>query len=465
MTNTYWMCAGLVALLAGCESSPCPIGTTRTAMGACAASTADAGADGAADLACASGYDHDGDPSTECREWTTCQTGKYVSRQGTPLADRVCAACAPGTFSDSENVSECNAWRECPFGALEVAAGSATRNRACLEVSVFRSAPFAGVPRGDLALLPDSGLIVGSNEFVLDSQLVLHSEGWLRGKTGSGWSREVTRSFQSVATLAWSEPYVALAGTVDVALSAPATPPSAADQYVALVEPDGTEHTSFMLGAAGVPIDLQCAATGCVLVGTVARALDGKTPAGGDDVYVRRMDGSGALIWTQLVGTIANESPTGVLVSDDAIYVAGTTLGSLDGASLGGADVFLRRYDLDGTVAWTLASPRMHSMGSWAASCVCSRPQGRRSRPTASCSSPKRASSRVHSIRTATCGPSVPCGTTRLPVAIARLAFASSTTRGTRPGTTTSRSRATSSSPRLRSAKAARSMRWGLRPV
>ena len=79
---------------------------------------------------CAEGtWDHDEDPDTQCETWTTCEAGAYVEEDGSPTADRQCAACEDGTFSDGENAERCEEFSECPSGI--VAEGSAATDFEC----------------------------------------------------------------------------------------------------------------------------------------------------------------------------------------------------------------------------------------------------------------------------------------------------------------------------------------------
>lgn len=101
--------------------------------------------------------------------------------------------------------------------------------------------------------------------------------------------------------------------------------------------------------------------TGVYVFGAVSEALPGQAFAGGpDDVYLRKYDFDGNEIWTRQFGTSGDDFPmAGPVPTDDtgvyvAGYVGGLTSGALPGeTSAGGYDVFVRKYDHEGNVVWT----------------------------------------------------------------------------------------------------------------
>lgn len=86
--------------------------------------TSSGNGDNATDGECPSDtWDHDEDPETKCKAWTTCEAGEWVSEEGTPVSDRACTRCEDGTFSAEDNAEECTIWSECPSGVREVGTG------------------------------------------------------------------------------------------------------------------------------------------------------------------------------------------------------------------------------------------------------------------------------------------------------------------------------------------------------
>jgi len=76
------------------------------------------------------------------------------------------------------------------------------------------------------------------------------------------------------------------------------------------------------------------------------------TQKGNGDVFIRKYDTSGAVLWGRQFGTPQYESAEGVASDGSNAYVVGVTYGSLAG-SRGNSDLFLRKYTSSGSVAWT----------------------------------------------------------------------------------------------------------------
>ncbi len=92
------------------------------------------------------------------------------------------------------------------------------------------------------------------------------------------------------------------------------------------------------------------------VTGFTAGNLDGETNAGGSDAVLIKYDASGTRQWTKLLGTASADAGWGVAVDCSGnIYVAGTTLGNLDGETHSGGtyDTFLAMYNSSGTKQWT----------------------------------------------------------------------------------------------------------------
>ena len=87
------------------------------------------------------------------------------------------------------------------------------------------------------------------------------------------------------------------------------------------------------------------------LVGYASVGLDNSVHLGETDAFIMQLDGNtGASLWTRQFGTIGYDRAFGIAIDanrpDMTIYVAGETVGSMDGkTNLGGYDAFLVRYD------------------------------------------------------------------------------------------------------------------------
>jgi hypothetical protein len=89
------------------------------------------------------------------------------------------------------------------------------------------------------------------------------------------------------------------------------------------------------------------------VVGETTGSLGGAYQ-GGFDAFVRKYSASGDVLWTRQIGTSWDEAGQGVAVdATGAAYVTGYTSGELQGTNSGGGDVFLRKYDPMGNVIWT----------------------------------------------------------------------------------------------------------------
>jgi len=91
------------------------------------------------------------------------------------------------------------------------------------------------------------------------------------------------------------------------------------------------------------------------VTGTTAGGLDGYTNSGEQDIFLVKYDLNGNKLWTRQLGTSASDIAHGVAVdSSNNIYVTGETRGGMDNnTSFGDKDIFLVKYDLNGTRQWT----------------------------------------------------------------------------------------------------------------
>ena len=85
-------------------------------------------------------------------------------------------------------------------------------------------------------------------------------------------------------------------------------------------------------------------------------SLDGNTNNGELDFFITKYDTDGNYLWTVQPGTDAWDWGYGIAVdSSGNVYVTGTTEGSLDGnTSNGYDDIFITKYDTDGNRIWTV---------------------------------------------------------------------------------------------------------------
>jgi autotransporter-associated beta strand protein len=109
----------------------------------------------------------------------------------------------------------------------------------------------------------------------------------------------------------------------------------------------GTSSTDFALGIA---VD----ASGVYVTGSTSGTFPGQTSAGDEDVFVRKYDAAGHLLWTRQTGTSDVDDGLGIAVNASGVYVTGITSGTFPGqTSAGGQDDFVLHYDANGTELWT----------------------------------------------------------------------------------------------------------------
>ncbi len=130
----------------------------------------------------------------------------------------------------------------------------------------------------------------------------------------------------------------------------------ATDAFVRAFRPDGTAAWTRQFGTVAEDAALAVATDmdgNVIVAGTTLGDLEGAS-AGGYDVFVRKYDASGNLGWTHQFGTGADDGARAI-TTDSAgnVVVTDFTLGSLDGEGAGGSDVFVRKLTPEGTSLWT----------------------------------------------------------------------------------------------------------------
>ena len=80
--------------------------------------------------------------------------------------------------------------------------------------------------------------------------------------------------------------------------------------------------------------------------------------AGNGDVWVAKLNGAGGVIWAKSFGSPSTETVTSVITdADGSIFVAGTFIDTFDPGTgavtpVGGADIFVAKYDSAGNLLW-----------------------------------------------------------------------------------------------------------------
>jgi hypothetical protein len=130
------------------------------------------------------------------------------------------------------------------------------------------------------------------------------------------------------------------------------------DSFLTKFTPDGVKVWTQLLGtkAEDYGKSLAKGLDGSIyLSGSTTGNLDGQNNAGGYDCFITKYSSNGEKIWTRLQGSFFGDFGKSVTIGQDgSIYVTGDTEGSFDGqTSSGKSDVFLTKYSPDGTKIWT----------------------------------------------------------------------------------------------------------------
>jgi alpha-tubulin suppressor-like RCC1 family protein len=171
------------------------------------------------------------------------------------------------------------------------------------------------------------------------------------------WQRG-TSSEDQVAALASSRGALFAAGhTFGQLGTSPAS--GLADFFLARLGEDGSQQWLLQNGssssdyATGLALDDRAATVLLYVSGYTGGSLDGVSSAGGQDAFLTSYDAQGNRRWTRLLGTSAADFAQAVATGPDgSVFIAGYTSGALSGASAGGQDAFIARYDAQGTLQW-----------------------------------------------------------------------------------------------------------------
>lgn len=134
------------------------------------------------------------------------------------------------------------------------------------------------------------------------------------------------------------------------------------DLFVIKFNPNGVKQWTKLLGVVGGNTDalgITLDANGNIYTtGATSGNLDGITKSGPSDLFVVKYNSDGVKQWTRLLGVPGTTTSTTSygIISDisGSVYVSGHTYGNLDGQQLSGqADMFIVKYDTNGTKQWT----------------------------------------------------------------------------------------------------------------
>jgi hypothetical protein len=126
----------------------------------------------------------------------------------------------------------------------------------------------------------------------------------------------------------------------------PALPVRGLGQTVEWTRRTGTLGTDEALGVAAD-------SSGVYVVGYTADALPDLDRVGRQDAFIRKYDAAGNVLWTHQFGSVLDDYASAVVVYNSAVYVAGTIGVALDDLTeFNRFDIFVRKYDSAGNLVW-----------------------------------------------------------------------------------------------------------------
>ncbi|MBK8412670.1 MAG: hypothetical protein IPL19_32425 [Sandaracinaceae bacterium] len=298
---------------------------------------------------------------TVCEPWTTCEPGEYTSEVGTSLEDRRCAACSPGEYSASTNAVACLVWQVCPTGLIEGTPGTTTADRSCVSSDWTRQFGSTGSD-GAWAVgvhVDGSVVVAGYTTGSIEGAGAGGFDGFVRkyGATGALlWTRQLGTAGDEAATAISVDSVgaVVVAGYTTGAVEGASA--GGLDAYVRKYDADGALLWTRQFGTVAAELAYSVAIDGqdnIIVTGYTEGGLEGAS-LGGRDAYVRKYDSAGAVLWTRQFGTALMDTAHSVAVDDEgAVIVVGDTFGQLDGTASGNQDAYVRKYDATGVVLWT----------------------------------------------------------------------------------------------------------------
>jgi len=219
--------------------------------------------------------------------------------------------------------------------------------------------------RGNAVAVDGSGniIVAGATQGALPGQTLGGSwDAYVRKYSPEGdelWTSQFTNSI-SAGVLA-----VAVDGTGNIVLVGHVEGPLAGrtaagldDAFVRKLSPAGTELWTTQFGSPSEDWAFAVATDGSgniIVAGYTYGALPGQTNAGADDAFVRKLSPAGDALWTIQFGSRASDKASGVAVDRSGnIIVAGYTYGALPGQTQAGDwDAFVRKLSPAGTELWT----------------------------------------------------------------------------------------------------------------
>jgi uncharacterized protein (UPF0548 family) len=128
------------------------------------------------------------------------------------------------------------------------------------------------------------------------------------------------------------------------------------DAIIIKLDHNGKEIWSKQFGTSSTDFiyDIALDQSAIYVAGTTYGTLVRQTSAGGSDAFIIKYDTEGKELWVKQFGTPSTDLAKAAVVDSSGIYLVGTTYGALPGqVSVGGADAFIIKFDEEGSEIWT----------------------------------------------------------------------------------------------------------------
>lgn len=186
------------------------------------------------------------------------------------------------------------------------------------------------------------------------------TNGALQGQTSLGSSDIILRKYGIDGTVQWTKQFGSSSQDQGLAAAADGSGVYVAgivggDGLVRKYDQNGTELWSRTIDsgnadqARGIAVDV----SGVYVMG-LTNGVVAAPAVGGNDIFLRKYDSNGNVIWTKQFGTNTTDQGNGVAVDATGVYVAGDTTGTFAGQTkVGGLwDEFAAKFDLNGNQKW-----------------------------------------------------------------------------------------------------------------
>ena len=338
-------------------------------------------------------WDDDADPATACVPRSVCGVGTRVASMGSAVSDRACTDCSVGTFSTESNAPDCGAWRDCLTGTFVANTPTTSADRVCTACAggTYTSGsnqamcvPVGSCAPGTVQTAPGTESSPATCAACVPGQYCAGSDvaavacgqaddwdhdgdpatpcgdrsdcaaGYQVASAGSATTNRTCtpctgETFSTMVNAPTCSPWRTCGNGME---AAPGSSTMDRTCQVAgwLRQFGGANHTETYAVATNANADV-------FFAGTVLVDLPGQTGLGNSDMFLRKYDSGGNLVWTRQFGT--EEEDIGVAVATDTnghVIVVGYTSGSLPGftnpSPLLNWDVAVFAFDADGTPLW-----------------------------------------------------------------------------------------------------------------